>query len=147
LTQSDYPFSDKESSKDRLVGEISGEYEIDLRQRLLEFSVLVIQFLSTFPNQKELNVFRYQLSKSATSVGANYEEAQNATFLEFVNRIRICVREASETHYWFKIIDKLELGSDGSRKHLLKESSEIVRIFGSILSKVAKSGQRQSHSK
>ena len=43
----------------------------DLRERLLDFSVSVLKFLHTLPYRKEYEVLRYQLSKSATSIGAN----------------------------------------------------------------------------
>jgi len=79
------------------VHEVEKLYKTDLRERLLDFSVNVIHFLSTINGFKEYDVFRYQLSKSATSIGANYEEAQTSTYKEFVNRIHISLREAIET--------------------------------------------------
>ena len=45
-------------------------YKVDLDKRLLKFSVNTIRFLQTLPYKKEFEVFRSQLSKSATSVGA-----------------------------------------------------------------------------
>ena len=47
------------------------EFNEKLRERLLNFSVKIIQFLKSIPYQKEYDVLRYQLSKSATSIGAN----------------------------------------------------------------------------
>ena len=118
------------------VHEVEKLYKTDLRERLLDFSVNVIHFLSTINGFKEYDVFRYQLSKSATSIGANYEEAQTSTYKEFVNRIRIFLREASETLYWLRIIDRLNIGNHAKREELLQESSEITRIFGAILTKI-----------
>lgn len=121
------------------VREIAKSYKIDLRDRLLDFSVNIIRFLSSLPENREFDVFRYQLSKSATSIGANYEEAQASTYKEFVNRIRISLREAKETCYWMRILVKLNIGNGPDRDRLLKESNEISKIFGSILLKVLKS--------
>jgi len=50
----------------------------DLQQRLFSFAVRVFSFLKTLPNSPEYSVVRYQLAKSSTSSGANYEEAQAA---------------------------------------------------------------------
>ena len=50
--------------------------ERDLTERLFQFAVRVIQFLKILPHTPEFQVIRYQLSKSATSSGANYEESQ-----------------------------------------------------------------------
>ena len=52
------------------MGEAKSKYKVDLDKRLLLFSVNIIKFLQTLPYKKEFEVFRYQLSKSATSVGA-----------------------------------------------------------------------------
>ena len=48
----------------------------DLEKRLFEFAVDVLLFLKKMPHSPENDVIRYQLTKSATSSGANYEEAQ-----------------------------------------------------------------------
>ncbi len=48
----------------------------DLSERLFNFGVRNMKFLKNFPNEPESNNVRYQLSKSSTSSGANYEEAQ-----------------------------------------------------------------------
>jgi len=112
----------------------------DLHERILNFVVETIKFLRTIPNHKEYNVFRYQLSKSSSSIGANYEESQACTKNEFNQRIAICLREARETNYWFRVIDKLELGDDEKRKYLLQESLELKLIFGAIHTKCFKGG-------
>jgi len=88
----------------------------DLHERILNFVVETIKFLRTIPDYKEYSMFRYQLSKSSSSIGANYEESQACTKNEFKQRIAICLREARETNYWFRVIDKLELGDDEKRK-------------------------------
>jgi len=107
----------------------------DLAERLLDFVVRTIKFLRTIPHDKEYDVFRYQLSKSSSSIGANYEESQACTKNEFKQRIAICLREARETNYWYRVINKLKLGDDDQRKYLLQESKELKLIFGSIHSK------------
>ena len=48
----------------------------DLGERLFEFAMSVIKFLRKVENSQEVSVIKYQLTKSATSSGANYEEAQ-----------------------------------------------------------------------
>ena len=58
------------------IRDSSGKYEIDLKKRLLDFAIDTMRFIMTVPYKKEFDVFRYQLSKSATSIGANYREAQ-----------------------------------------------------------------------
>jgi len=121
-----------------IIKEIRQKYEKNLRERLLNSSVYIMKFINSFPSKREFDVFRYQLSKSATSIGANYEESQTATYKEFINRIRIALREANETAYWLKIIDKLNIGNNTCREFLLSEIGEICKIFGSIYSRSIK---------
>ncbi len=49
--------------------------ETNLTERLLRFAVDVILFLRKLPNTEEYRISKNQLIKSATSSGANYEEA------------------------------------------------------------------------
>lgn len=111
------------------------EVNKNFRERLLTFSVDIILFLKTIPYRKEYDVLRYQLSKSATSIGANYEESQSATYKEFLQRIKIALREANETIYWLKIISKLEIGNGNKVKNLLDEVVQISLILGSTATK------------
>ncbi|MBM3712527.1 MAG: four helix bundle protein, partial [Actinobacteria bacterium] len=79
-----------------------------LGQRLFDFAINVILFMRKLPHGKEYDVIKYQLTKSATSSGANYEEAQAASSkLDFKNKINISLREMRESSYWLKIIERI----------------------------------------
>jgi four helix bundle protein len=135
-TKSIYEFSD--SVEHPVVKEIEKKYKTDLRQRLLNYSVNTLKLLMKLPRKRELDVIRYQLSKSATSIGANYEEAQASTEREFVQKLRISLREANESKYWYKIIFELEIHNKDEINKMLQESNEISLILGSIVSKMSK---------
>ena len=107
----------------------------ELRERLLTFSVDILNFLKTLPYRKEYDVLRYQLSKSATSIGANYEESQNTTYKDFIHKVKIALREANETKYWLEIIYKLGISNKEKCYALKNEVTELSLILGSIVSK------------
>jgi hypothetical protein len=44
------------------------KYEKDLYERLIQFAINTFKFLKTLPNDKKYDVFKYQLSKAATSI-------------------------------------------------------------------------------
>lgn len=117
------------------IGEAEHKY-YDLREKLLQFAVNSLKFLKTLPKGTEFEVIKYQFSKSSTSIGANYEEAQSSTYKEFLSKLRISLREANESKYWLKIMDALNIGDDNSRNLLMKEVITISKILGSITSKV-----------
>jgi four helix bundle protein len=106
-----------------------------LGHRLFVFAVRVIKYNRTLPKSKEYEVIRYQLIKSATSSGANYEEAQGGiSKADFINKINISLKEMRETNYWLRIIDEIDKNDD-ELKYLLNESEELKKILGSIYSK------------
>ena len=86
-----------------------------------------------------INVVKYQLTKSATSSGANYEEAQGASSKsDFLNKVRIALKEMRESNYWLRILLRLESVNPQLNKKLLDESEELKKILGAIASKVGK---------
>jgi four helix bundle protein len=112
----------------------------NLSDRLFNFALNTLKLLLKIPYRKEYEVLRYQLSKSATSIGANYEESQAGSYGEFKQRIQICLREARETYYWLRLLNHLDYKSDHKSmqdlERLLQESKEIKLIFGSISSRI-----------
>ena len=87
------------------------------------------------PNNDELKIIKYQLIKSVTSVGANYEESQGASSkADFDNKIRIVLREARESNYWLRLIAAIGYDSEDLNK-LIQESEELKNIFAAILLK------------
>ena len=112
-------------------------YASNLSERLLRFAVDVIRLLGRIEKKKEYDVIKYQLSKAATSVGANYEESQSTTRKEFPAKIRISVREALETKYWLQIILTLGILQEGKVRELIRESEEIAKILKTILRKTS----------
>ena len=86
----------------------------------------------------ENKVIKYQLLKSSTSSGANYEEAQaGSSKADFCNKVSISLKEMRETNYWLRIIKeiKVEKAVDEELSWLLNESVELKNILGSIVLK------------
>jgi len=95
--------------------------------------------LRTLKNNDEIKVIKNQLTKSATSTGANYEESQAASSRkDFLNKVNISLREIRESNYWLRIIQELEIENNEKVKYLVKESEELKKIMGSISSKISK---------
>ena len=126
----------------------------ELSERLFSFSTSVLKQTKDFPDIIEYNVIRNQLVKSATSVSANYEEAQAATSkADFHNKIKIALREARESHYWLRQLIELEKDDDEFNNNpikddnkenksklnpLAKEADELKRILATIALKTKK---------
>lgn len=107
----------------------------DLCERLFEFAVRTIEFLKTLPYTPENKTIRTQLSKSACSSGANYEESQaGSSKADFCNKVRISLREMRESNYWLRVIKRtVDNINMVECDYLIKESEELKRILGSIV--------------
>lgn len=107
--------------------------EKDLEQRTKRFALAVIQFSSSLPRTREIDILMRQLIRSATSIGANYREAnRGVSRADFTNKIGTVQKEAAETQYWLEILIESGLTKDESARELLQESSELLAIFASI---------------
>lgn len=107
--------------------------ENDLLYRTFNFGVTVIKYLRTLPETSDLKVIKYQLIKSVTSIGANYEEAQaGSSKADFVNKVNISLKEARESNYWLRMLAILE-GESNELVMLVNESKEIKNILGAIV--------------
>jgi len=78
-------------------------------------------------------VVRNQITKSGTSIGANYREANRARSRgDFKNKIAICTSEASETQYWLEIIGETKWPFKDVLTPYCRECGELLAIFTSI---------------
>jgi four helix bundle protein len=85
------------------------EFSKLLEQRTRDFAVRIIKLSTALPNAPEGREIRRQITKSGTSVGANYREANRArSRADFKSKIKICQSESSETQYWLEVIGDLQ---------------------------------------
>jgi four helix bundle protein len=109
------------------------EFGKQLEDRTKKFAIQVINASILLPLAPEWNVIRNQLTKSGTSIGANYTEANRSrSKADFLNRIKICESEASETVYWLGIIADLNRIDCGKVQPLIAEANELLALFTSI---------------
>ena len=109
------------------------EFGKKLEGRTKTFAVEIIKLSSKLPSHAEAKVIKNQITKSGTSVGANYREANRSrSKADFLNKIKICESEASETVYWLELIEAMNWNSNESLESTMKESKELLALFTSI---------------
>ena len=109
------------------------EFSKMLEKRTRKFAVRIIRLSTGLPNTPEGRVIRNQITKSGTSIGANYREANRArSRADFKNKINICQSEASETQYWLEVIIEVGWLSRDKVEAEYLECSELLAIFTSI---------------
>ena len=108
----------------------------DLEERTFKFARNAVRLCKGLPKTVIEGEIAKQLVRAATSVGANYIEANEAlSKKDFLMRIKICRKEAKESGYWLRLIGVSNSNLKNQQEMLLKESIELTKIFGSILTK------------
>ncbi|MEA2006841.1 MAG: four helix bundle protein [Patescibacteria group bacterium] len=113
--------------------------EFDLEERAAKFGESIIYFCksSNSSGDRVTNSIISQLVGSATSIGANYCEANNASSKkDFRNKIFICKKEAQETKYWLRMISSAMIEKKNEARELWKEAQELAMIFQKITSTI-----------
>lgn len=108
----------------------------DILARCEDFAVRAIglfRFLQDQPDRAGWVVGK-QFLRSATSIGANAEEAQDASSRrDFIHRYSIAQREARETRYWLRLMIRTEMVQEERAVSLLDEADQLYRILTAIL--------------
>jgi four helix bundle protein len=107
----------------------------DLEERTAEFGEDVILFLKSLNNNEINKVLIGQLCRSATSIGANYMEADAAgSKKDFIYKILLCKKESKESKHWLRMIAKANPEKMADCQKLRQEAQELTLIFSSIAS-------------
>lgn len=111
--------------------------QYELEERLICFSEAVIELCQKLPKNQLNNPIINQLIRTATSIGANYCEANGASSKkDFKNKIHICKKESQETNYWLRLLLKTNKEFGKEINMLRDEVSQFVLIFGKIVSTI-----------
>lgn len=107
----------------------------DIRERTFKFSVQILKWVRTLPKDPGTQIAARQLLASATSIGANVEEADGAdTPRDRVYKWTLSRKEARETRYWVRVI--CAAGSDSPEGRALEqEGTELINILSALITK------------
>ncbi len=103
----------------------------ELEERVINFSVLIIEIANELPNTKAGNHLSGQLIRSGTAPALNYGEAQSGeSRKDFIHKIKIVLKELRETFACLKIIYRTKLyKTENKIQTALKENDELISIF------------------
>ncbi len=112
---------------------LSEKYKDNLiLKETFEFAVIMILYAEKLEEKRKF-VLANQILKSATSIGANAKEAQNAeSNADFIHKMKIALKEADETEYWLFLCQAIE-GYPKCNTELLKLNG-ILKILNKIIS-------------
>ena len=105
-----------------------------LRQRSFDFSVRIVALARLLSKSQTDRVLATQVLRSGTSIGANIREAQFAqSKADFVSKLSIALKEASETQYWLELLFASGLMSEEQRNLLKADADWLVGTLVNVV--------------
>jgi four helix bundle protein len=106
------------------------------------FSVRIVNLNKYLSQEKKEYVISKQIYKSGTSIGANVAEAQRAqSTSDFVSKMKIALKEASETQYWLQLLHDTKYITDKEFTSIHNDLVEILKILTAICKHYPQSNQ------
>ena len=108
--------------------------KFDLEERLIDFGVLIIEASEKLPKTAAGKHLADQLLRSGTAPALLYGEAQAAeSKKDFIHKLEIAYKEARETRYWLRLLNKSGLLENNMSASYISECEEIMKILSAIL--------------
>jgi len=111
-----------------------------LLEKSLNFSARIVKLNKYLTKEKREGIISKQIIRSATSIGANANEAvYGVSKADFIAKLQISLKETAETEYWLRLLVLSEYITKEEGQSLLKDCLEIKRILISTLNTSKKS--------
>ena len=105
-----------------------------LLEKSLLFSARIIKLNKYLTKEKREHIISKQIVRSATSIGANANEAvYGVSKAEFISKMQISLKETAETEYWLRLLVLSEYLNEDEGQSLINDCLEIKRILISTL--------------
>ena len=118
------------------MADIKSKNKYDLLERTSSLAKNIIDLCKKLPRNEINKTIIFQLVKSATSIGANYTEADCAeSKKDFIHKLSISRKEAKETMYWLNILKHAMPEHKNECDVQSRETEELLRIFSTIITK------------
>ena len=112
-----------------------------LLEKSLDFATQIVLFYEEFPKSKKDTTIAKQLLRSATSIGANINEAvYGNSKADFISKLHISLKETGESIYWLKLLKNTKL-VNCDFDSLLSLAEEIKRMLIASLNTAKESGK------
>jgi four helix bundle protein len=112
-----------------------------LAMKSLDFGIRVVNCVKYLRDEKNEYVMSKQILRSGTSIGANIHEGLYAQSKpDFMSKLSISLKEASETSYWLTLLNKTDYLSSKEYKSLKSDIDELIRMIIASL-KTAKANE------
>jgi four helix bundle protein len=108
-----------------------------LREKSYKFALRIIKLYKFMTAEYKEFVLSKQILRAGTSIGANIEESVHAqSKTDFIHKLSIAQKEASETNYWLRLLRDSEYMSDKQAESLLNDCEEMQKLLAASIKTV-----------
>ena len=98
------------------------------------FAIRVVKLCKILREEQKEYIMTKQLLRSGTSIGANIAEAQQAqSKSDFVHKMSIALKEATETNYWIRLLHATDYLNDKAMESMIQDCSELEKMLTVII--------------
>ncbi|MFT3785204.1 MAG: four helix bundle protein [Tepidisphaeraceae bacterium] len=119
--------------------------EAELIDRTKEFALRVLKLIDALPSSKSGHTIGWQLSRSATSVAANYRAAcRGRSVAEFAAKLGVVEEEADESAFWLQLVIEANLLKRPLVQPLYDEATQLTKIMAASRKTLSRNESRRS---
>ena len=105
-----------------------------IAEKTKAFAIQIIHLYLYLSNDRKEYVLSKQVLRSGTSIGANVKEATQAqSKADFISKMSIALKEASETEYWLELLKETSFLNEKQFNEINKENESIIKIITKII--------------
>ncbi len=105
-----------------------------IRNKSFDFAVRIVKVYQHLTDVKREFVLSKQLLRSGTAIGALVKEAEQAESKpDFIHKLNIALKEASETEYWLELLEKTNYLTEQEFSSLYKDCVELLKLLTAII--------------
>ena len=102
-------------------------------EKSMNFAVRIVNLSRYLCDERREFVLSKQLLKSGTSIGANIREAiYGQSRKDFLSKMSIALKEASETEYWLELLSKTEYLTEEQYQSVQNDCKELAKLLTAI---------------
>ncbi|MBE6923148.1 MAG: four helix bundle protein [Ruminococcaceae bacterium] len=102
----------------------------NIQQKSFAFAVRIVKLCKVLRTERREYTLSNQLLRSGTSIGANVTEAQQAqSRADFLSKLNIALKEASETEYWLRLLEATDYLTKTEFESIYLDCDELIKIL------------------
>ena len=103
-------------------------------KKSFDFSIRIVNLCKHLQDKQKERVLSNQILRSGTSIGANVAEAQQAqSRADFISKLNIALKEATETDYWLRLLHATDYINDAQFNSMISDCDEIESLLVAIV--------------